>query len=156
MGQERELKFLVISDAWRQGAQGKRYTQGYLSTDKNRTVRVRVVEDTAFLTIKGLKTGDTASEYEYRIPLKDAKEMLENLCLHHQIEKTRYRVKYGGYVWEVDEFHGDNTGLVLVEVELQPGDELPDKPEWVGKEITQDPGYFNANLSQNPFSKWKI
>ena len=155
MGKERELKFLVVSNEWKQSSQGNRYLQGYLSADKNRTVRVRIVEDSAFLTIKGLKVGDTAPEYEYLIPVEDANEMLKTLCLNHPIEKTRYRVPHGDLIWEVDEFHGKNQGLVLAEIELQPGQEVNDKPEWVGEEVTKDPRYFNSSLAQNPYTTWK-
>jgi len=158
MGQEREKKFLVKSDAWRRDAFGEYIHQGYLSTDKHRTVRVRIKgkgkAQEGILTIKGLKVGDTAPEYEYSIPLKDARELLKKLSLDYPIEKTRYKIKHGGVVWEVDEFHGKNKGLVLAEVELAPRQKLKGKPEWAGKEVTRDPRYFNSYLSNRPFTTW--
>ncbi len=119
MANEIERKFLLKNDTWRGQDKGKRYRQGYLSTAKERTVRVRTAGDKGFLTVKGITVGASRPEYEYKIPLKDANEMLDQLCERPLIEKTRYRILHAGLVWEVDQFEGDNRGLVAVEVELK-------------------------------------
>lgn len=155
MGKEIERKFLVTGDAWRQLARGTLYRQGYLSTTKERTVRVRVIGDEGFLTIKGVSVGATRSEYEYKIPAKDANEMLAQLCEKPLIEKTRYKIVAGPVTWEVDEFCGDNQGLIVAEVELQDEGQRIDLPAWIGAEVTTDPRYFNANLIRHPFTKWQ-
>jgi adenylate cyclase len=154
MGKEIERKFRVSSDGFRQRQLGKRYRQAYLSTDKARTVRVRVVEDQAWLTIKGLTEGVTRAEFEYEIPLADAVTLLESICHQPVIDKTRYRIPHGEHVWEVDEFHGTNQGLVVAEIELTAEDEAFEKPDWLGPEVSGDPRYFNANLITHPFSEW--
>lgn len=154
MGTETERKFLVRSSAWKEGASGTLYRQGYLSTEKARTVRVRIAGDRGYLTIKGAAEGISRPEYEYEIPLADANELLDQLCLRPMIEKTRYRVEHGGLVWEVDEFAGENQGLVVAEVELETPDQLVRLPEWAGEEVTHDPRYLNANLVKSPFSTW--
>lgn len=154
MAQEIERKFLVKKDAWPKSGGGKRYRQGYLSTVKERTVRVRTVDGKGFITVKGISVGAARSEYEYKIPHADANEMLERLCQRPLIEKTRYRIPYGGLTWEVDEFEGENRGLVLAEVELPNQEQLVSIPEWVDQEVTQDARYFNNNLVLHPFSKW--
>lgn len=154
MGQEIERKFRVASDAYRESASGKRYRQAYLSTDKARTVRVRVVEDQAWLTIKGLTEGVTRAEFEYEIPVADAVTLLESLCQQPVIDKTRYRIPLGDHVWEVDEFHGVNQGLVVAEIELSSEDEPFEKPDWLGKEVSGDPRYFNSNLIAHPYQDW--
>ena len=153
MAQEIERKFLVQSEGWR-GAPGKTYRQGYLNRDMERTVRVRTVEDKAYLTIKGEPTGIARSEYEYEIPVRDADELLNTLCEKPLIEKVRYKIEYGGLVWEVDEFFGENAGLIMAEVELESEDQPFDKPDWIGQEVTDDARYYNANLSQHPFTAW--
>ena len=154
MATEIERKFLVVSDAWRAGAQGKLYRQGYLSTHKERTVRVRIAGDKAFLTIKGLSVGASRAEYEYAIPVKDAAEMLDNLCEKPLIEKTRYKIEHGGFTWEIDEFDGVNKGLIVAEVELPSEDTVFTKPAWVGDDVTEDRRYFNSNLIAKPFTTW--
>lgn len=154
MGLEIERKYLVANDNWRAGAHGVRYRQGYLSTRAERTVRVRTVGEQGFLTIKGLAQGVARREYEYAIPLGDANELLDNLCERPLIEKVRYKIPYGGLVWEVDEFEGENAGLILAEVELtSPTQEVP-LPDWAGQEVTQDTRYYNANLIAHPYSRW--
>ena len=153
MAKEIERKFLVAGDGWR-NQQGRRYRQAYLSTDKERTVRVRVVDDSAWLTIKGLTRGVTRAEFEYPIPLADAETLLEDLCLQPVIDKTRYLVPVGQHTWEVDEFHGVNEGLIVAEIELASEDEAFEKPDWLGEEVSGDPRYFNANLIAHPFSQW--
>jgi adenylate cyclase len=154
MAKEIERKFLVKSDAWRGQAGGKHYRQGYLNTVKERTVRVRTVGDQGFITIKGITVGATRSEYEYEIPLADANEMLDRLCERPLIEKTRYRITRGSVVWEIDEFEGENRGLIIAEVELKDEKQSISFPDWIGQEVTDDPRYFNANLVGCPYSKW--
>jgi CYTH domain-containing protein len=151
---EIERKFLVTSDAWRIGAEGKIYRQGYLSLDVDRTVRVRVAGDQGFLTVKGRSVGASRAEYEYPIPVAHAEEMLDRLCLRPLIEKTRYRVAHEGLVWEVDAFAGENAGLVVAEVELEAEDQVVALPPWVGREVTSDPRYANGSLVQRPFATW--
>ena len=154
MPREIERKFLVTSDAWRIDAQGKRYRQGYLSIDVDRTVRVRVAGDAGFLTVKGRSSGAARAEYEYPIPLAHAEEMLDRLCLRPLIEKTRYRIPHGGLVWEVDVFAGENAGLVVAEVEIEAEDQEVALPPWVGREVTGDHRYANASLVGRPFATW--
>ena len=154
MAKEIERKFLVSGEDWRALARGTRYRQGYLSTVKERTVRVRTIDDRAFLTVKGVSVGATRSEYEYEIPAADADEMLNALCEKPIIEKNRYKIPLGGITWEVDEFLGVNEGLIVAEVELQSEDQSFPKPTWIGEDVTDDPRYFNANLIARPFSTW--
>jgi adenylate cyclase len=154
MAKEIERKFLVRGNTWRGQDGGKRYRQGYLSTVKERTVRVRTTGDKGFITIKGESVGATRSEYEYEIPLADANEMLDRLCERPLIEKTRYRVSHEGLAWEIDEFEGDNRGLIMAEVEIKNETQSIKLPGWIGQEVTGDPRYFNANLVANPFSQW--
>ena len=152
MATEIERKFLVNGTDWR-AAEQTYYCQGYLNRDKHRTVRVRVAGNVAMLTVKGLTTGASREEYEYTIPVEDAKAMLK-LCDGPLVEKNRRVIAYGGLNWEVDEFLGDNEGLVVAEVELESETQAIDPPEWVGTEITDDPRYFNSNLSATPFKTW--
>ena len=154
MGKEIERKFLVKDNTWRGQDSGKRYRQGYLSTVKERTVRVRIAGDKGFLTVKGITVGASRSEYEYEIPMTDANEMLDRLCERPLIEKTRYRISHTGLVWEVDEFEGENRGLITAEVELKDELQSVTLPGWIGKEVTGDPRYFNANLVAKPFTTW--
>ena len=154
MAKEIERKYLVRDNAWRGQDSGKRYRQGYLSIVKERTVRVRTTGDKGFITIKGISVGATRSEYEYEIPLADAIEMLDRLCARPLIEKTRYRIPNEGLVWEIDEFEGENRGLIIAEVELKDETQSIKLPGWIGQEVTGDPRYFNANLVANPFSQW--
>lgn len=154
MGREIERKFLVKSDAWKAGAKGAVYRQGYLSSVKERVVRVRTVEDKGFLTIKGVTKGVSRSEFEYEISAEDAGIMLDGICEKPLIEKKRYKVPVGGLVFEVDEFFGENAGLVVAEVELQAEDQKIDLPAWVGDEVSGDPRYFNSNLIKHPFTRW--
>lgn len=153
MGQEIERKYLIKGDAWREGAVGTLFRQGYLNSAKERVVRARTMGEKAALTIKGIATGATRLEFEYEIPLADAQQLLE-LCEPPLIEKTRYKIPYQGLVWEIDEFHGANEGLIVAECELESEDQAIDKPDWVGEEVTGDPRYFNSNLITHPFSKW--
>jgi len=154
MAKEIERKFLVKGDAWRALAKGATYRQGYLNSAKERTVRVRIADGRAFLTIKGITVGATRSEYEYEIPLDDGKAMLDTLAEKPLIEKMRYKIPVGNVTWEIDEFLGENVGLIIAEVELKGADQTFDKPVWLGDEVTSDPRYFNANLIKNPFTRW--
>ncbi len=155
MGKEIERKFLVKSDEWKALAKGKYYRQGYLSTVKERVVRVRTIDDKGFLTIKGLTIGVSRSEFEYSIPAEDANIMLDNLCEKPIIEKYRAKVEYGGLIWEIDEFHGENEGLTVAEVELKDENQQIELPSWIGEEVSGDPRYFNSNLIANPYTKWE-
>ena len=154
MGLEIERKFLVIGTAWQTLAAGALTRQGYLSSAAERTVRVRIAGDQGFLTVKGKSHGLSRAEFEYAIPVEDAAAMLDRLCEKPLIEKTRYRVPFGAHTWEVDEFHGANAGLVVAEVELASADDEPALPPWVGREVSLDPRYFNANLVKRPFTTW--
>lgn len=151
--QEIERKFLVIAEKWKPKDSGTKIIQGYLSTDKERVVRVRIKGDKAFLTVKGMPKGITRTELEYEIEVKDAEIMLK-MCLDNPIVKTRYHESVGGLLWEVDIFHGVNNGLQLAEVELESELQKVDLPEWAGEEVSEDPRYFNAWLSKNPFRNW--
>lgn len=152
MAIEIERKFLVVGDAWRD-APPVFYSQGYLNRDKARTVRVRIAGEEAFLTIKGTSVGARRAEFEYPIPVWDARELLA-LCEQPLIEKNRRKVLHEGFVWEVDEFLGENLGLVVAEIELSAEDAVFAKPDWVGDEVTEDARYFNSNLSRVPFNCW--
>ncbi|HEY9604108.1 MAG TPA: CYTH domain-containing protein [Allocoleopsis sp.] len=154
MATEIERKFLVKGDEWRSLGTGTQYRQGYLSTKKGCTVRVRLVGEQGYLTIKGLTQGFSRAEYEYPIPVEDAQEMLDNLCDRPLIEKTRYKIALAGLIWEVDEFAGENQGLIIAEVELTDANQTVELPSWIGKEVSDDPRYYNANLTQHPFSYW--
>jgi CYTH domain-containing protein len=152
MATEIERKFLVKETPWREGT-GTRYSQGYLSREKERTVRVRIAGVKAFLTIKGISRGATRAEFEYGIPVADAEQLLK-LCDGPIIEKNRYVIEHAGSTWEVDEFLGDNAGLVVAEIELQTEDQQFDRPPWLGVEVTRDQRYFNSNLVTHPYVKW--
>lgn len=154
MAKEIERKFLVKGDAWRRLAEGTLYRQGYLNSVKERTVRIRTVGDRAFLTVKGITVGSTRVEYEYEIPVADCNAMLDGLAEQPIIEKKRYRIPFGGLVWEIDEFFGENLGLIVAEVELKSEDEVFARPDWLGDEVGHDPRYFNSNLIAHPFTKW--
>lgn len=153
MGQEIERKFLVTGAGWRTDAARDYLCQGYLCRDPERVVRVRLAGEIATLTIKGLSHGPVRAEYEYRIPVADAAELLA-MCEEPAIEKTRHRVSHQGMVWEVDEFHGRNEGLLLAECELADAAQDLQLPDWVGREVTDDVRYSNSNLAARPFCDW--
>ena len=153
MGREIERKFLVQGEAWKSLASGTAMRQGYLSTDPERVVRVRVEGERAALTIKSKAVGAIRGEWEYAIPKSDAEELL-TLCLRPLIEKSRYRIEHAGMLWEIDEFFGDNAGLVVAEIELQSEDQQFDKPHWIADEVTYDTRYFNSNLLRLPYTNW--
>ncbi len=155
MAKEIERKFLVVSDRWRQSAQGKVYCQGYIATAQvGQSVRVRIAGDQGYLTIKGPANGLTRAEFEYAIPLEDAREMLTTLCDRPFIEKIRYRLPLGKVIWEIDEFAGENAGLIVAEVELTSEDQAFERPDWLGKEVSGQPEYYNASLVKKPYSQW--
>ncbi|MGE5474079.1 MAG: CYTH domain-containing protein [Ignavibacteriales bacterium] len=155
MGKEIERKFLVSSDRYKEGANAAYFKQGYICSDINHVVRIRVNGQKAFITIKGELKGTARAEYEYSIPVNDALEMLETLCEKPLIEKTRFKVDYKGFLWEVDEFYGDNEGLIIAEIELKEENTEFPKPDWLGEEVTQDMRYYNSNLAKNPYRAWK-
>ena len=154
MGVEIERKFLLAGDAWRGLGQPVLLRQGYLSSARERVVRVRIEGEQAMLTIKGANVGATRGEWEYPIPLADAVELLDGLCEQPLIEKVRHRIEHAGMVWEVDEFLGANAGLIVAEIELASEDQPFEKPEWIGAEVSGDARYYNANLIRHPFSQW--
>ncbi len=155
MATEIERKFLVEGTAWRQLGQKYRIIQGFLSTHPERVVRVRLIENSAFLTIKGIAEASARKEFEYPIPAEDAEIILKEICESPLIEKVRYKIPIGNVIWEIDEFKGENEGLVLAEVELRDKDQKIELPEWIKEEVTGDPKYANANLVHYPYSKWR-
>ena len=152
MGIEIERKFLVVNDIYKTLAKPFHCLQGYISSDP--LIRIRIIADTAFITIKGINTGIRRSEYEYEIPILDAKNLLDEFCENPIIEKNRYKILIANTLWEVDEFLGDNLGLVVAEVELKDENDSFDKPDWIGEEVSYENKYFNHNLVNKPFSKW--
>jgi adenylate cyclase len=155
MGLEIERKFLVKKASWRDSVEEREpILQGYLAETGRATVRVRAKGDRGFLTIKGRTTGVTRSEFEYEIPIEDARTMLETLGSLPVIDKVRHRVRCGGHLWEVDVFAGENAGLVLAEIELGSEEESFELPDWAGAEVSDDPRYYNSNLARHPFSRW--
>lgn len=155
MGQEIERKYLVDKNKWNQidKPSGLLYRQGYLLTDPNKTIRVRQTTDKAFLTIKGLSIGATRPEYEYEIPFDEAEELLDNFSIS-ELSKIRYKILFDNKVWEVDEFLGDNIGLIVAEIELTSEDENFGIPAWVDKEVTGQEKYYNSNLTIEPYKNW--
>lgn len=156
MPTEIERKFLVSSDDWREveGIHSTPFRQGYLSLQPGRTVRVRIAGEQAYITIKGERTGLARAEFEYAIPIADANEMLDQLCERPLIEKTRYFVPHSGLTWEIDVFSGDNTGLIVAEIEFDDPHQTIPLPSWVGAEVTDDLRYYNSHLVKWPYSKW--
>lgn len=155
MATEIERKFLLCSDAWRdQVSRSTEIRQGYLCEPKTASVRVRLSGEKANLNIKSTTLGISRLEYEYPIPLDEAREMLDKLCGGKTVDKTRYEVKIGNHVWEIDEFVGRNAGLIVAEVELSAEDEAFEKPDWAGEEVSDDVRYYNVNLLENPYCDW--
>jgi adenylate cyclase len=156
VAREIERKFLVRGESWRAAAcAGTPYRQGYLSTVKERTVRVRLAGAKAYLTVKGVAVGATRDEFEYEIPVEDARHMLDVMC-EVAVEKTRWIVPNEGHDWEVDEFGGANAGLVVAEIELEDEAEAFARPPWVAEEVTHDPRYTNASLARAPWRGWGL
>lgn len=155
MVNEIERKFLVAGDFKSSSYKSIRITQAYLSSVPERTVRLRIKGDKGFITIKGIASASGASRYEWEkeVPVNEIKELLQ-LCEPGLIDKTRYLVKAGKHIFEIDEFYGENEGLVVAEVELASEDEKFEKPSWLGKEVTGEMKYYNAFLIKNPYIKW--
>ena len=154
MAKEIERKFLVKDDSFKSLAIPELFIQGYICTEPERTVRVRVEGENGKLTIKGKNKGITRDEFEYSIPLSDAKALIRDFCHKGVIEKLRYKIKHNDLLWEVDQYKGDNEGLVIAEVELTSEDQHIVRPQWIGEEVSGDARYFNSNLSLHPFLKW--
>jgi len=155
MAVEIERKFLVINDKWRENILSEStIKQGYIANQENATVRIRVARDSAWLNIKGSTQGIRRAEFEYPIPLEDAEAMLQEVAQQPYIAKTRYKVKCGDHIWDLDLFDGENRGLVMAEVELNDEQESFEMPEWAGEEVSGDPRYYNASLVKHPYTVW--
>lgn len=154
MIKEIERKFLVTGDGWRKSTQGEHISQAYLGRGKNCVFRVRTRGERAMLGIKGKRKNISADEFEYEIPLTDAHRLIENYADYSIIEKKRYLVEHAGHIWEVDEFFGENEGLIIAEIELASEDEFFSRPGWIGEEVSLDSRYANFNLAQNPYKNW--
>lgn len=155
MAIEIEKKYLVTNNQFKETVDSALFRQGYLSVEAERTVRVRSYNGKGFLTVKGINHSCSREEYEYEIPEQDANSMLDSLCVQPIIEKKRYFVTYEGLEWVVDEFLGENQGLVVAEIELESEQQKFKKPDWIGKEVTSDIRYYNSNLVNNPYKGWK-
>ncbi|MBL4852585.1 MAG: CYTH domain-containing protein [Gammaproteobacteria bacterium] len=155
MAQEIERKFLIKNDDWRANADsGVEMVQGYLQSGEKSSIRVRLTGDKAWLNIKSATLSISRSEYEYTIPLADAKEILLSLCGQSLINKTRYHVDIGHHTWEVDVFAGDNLGLIVAEIELSAENEAFEMPAWAGEEVSHDARYYNVCLAKQPYKDW--
>ena len=155
MAVEIEHKFLVRDERWRREVERSvRMRQGYLTSDARYSVRVRVAGDQGYLNVKSGTLGIQRSEYEYLIPLAEAEEILDTLCEQPLLEKTRHFVRFGGHLWEIDEFEGDNAGLIVAEVELSRIDEPFDQPDWLGADVSHDIRYYNSQLARHPYRTW--
>jgi len=155
MAIEIERTFLLRDDSWRvQADAGVHYSQGYLSSDPQQCIRVRLAGDRAWLGIKKATSMLRRLEYDYPIPVEDAAELLKEICDDNRIDKTRYRVQHAGHVWEVDVFEGANSGLVVAEIELNDEQETFARPPWLGEEVSHDPRYYNMNLARIPYTQW--
>lgn len=155
MGVEIERKFLVNKEKWNllDKPDEQFYRQGYLSTDPNKTIRVRQTDTNGYLTIKGLSVGASRPEFEYEIPINDAEQLLDKFSTS-SLTKIRYKIVFRNKVWEVDEFLGDNLGLIVAEIELTSEGEQFELPDWLETEVTGEEKYYNSNLSTNPFKNW--
>lgn len=155
MAQEIERKFLVTGDGWRsQLIRSEHYRQAYLASNEHCSVRVRTCGDHAWLNIKSATPGVSRQEFEYSIPATDGEQILRTLCTGAGIDKMRHFVRYGDHLWEIDEFRGENAPLIVAEIELGEIGESFDRPDWLGREVTDDPRYYNASLSAYPYSQW--
>ena len=154
MAIEIERKFLVKEAPFQLAKKSVQIKQGYLINDHDKVVRIRKQGTVYFLGIKGKATGLSRLEYEFMIPQKDAEEIQKHFCKNLIIHKTRHYIQFKGHTWEVDEFHDQNRGLVVAEIELNSEDEIFHRPEWIGEEVSKDERYYNMNLTTNPFSKW--
>lgn len=161
MGIEIERKFLVAGDAWREAAHDVvPMAQGYINDsaamergEQKASVRVRIQGSEAYLNLKSRELGHTRQEFDYPIPVEDARALLA-LCVGGRIDKRRHLVRHAGHLWEVDEFLGDNAGLVVAEIELDHADEAFERPGWLGAEVTDDPRYYNLALASHPYRSW--
>lgn len=155
MSTEIERKFLIKNNSWKNEAdQGTEYSQGYLVGSKDASVRVRIQGEKAYINIKSATIDITRQEFEYEIPLDEAKQMLATLCEKPLISKTRHLLSHDKHVWEIDVFKGDNKGLIVAEIELSAVDEAFDKPSWLGLEVSDDKRYYNVCLVSHPFKDW--
>ncbi len=154
--QEIERKFLVTNQTWKENVIGIEYYQGYFISDERVSVRVRIEGVVAKLTIKGKSAPNSISrpEFEYEIPVSDAEFLLEKLCLPGKVRKIRYKKQIENHIWEIDEFLEENKGLIIAEIELSTEDEVFEKPEWIGEEVSYDKKYTNGSLSRNPYKNW--
>jgi adenylate cyclase len=156
MAREIERKFLLTHDGWRGlVTHSVDMRQGYMSSAPEVSVRVRIAGPDAFLNFKGATLGVARHEFEYPIPLEDAAEMLELFCGERVLTKTRHHVPFAGEVWEIDEFHGANAGLIVAELELEREDSVFERPDWIGEEVSDDPRYYNVCLVEQPWSRWR-
>jgi adenylate cyclase len=155
MALEIERKYLIHQEQWDNfpKPEGQLYRQGYILKNPDKTIRVRIIDTTAYLTIKGISVGATRTEFEYEIPKEDAIELLDNFAVS-ELSKIRYKILYIDKLWEVDVFLGDNEGLIVAEIELLSEEESFEIPEWIRTEVTGDVRYYNSNLSANPFKNW--
>ena len=155
MAIEIESKFLVTSSSFKELAEAHTIKQGYICSEEDRVVRVRVYDQKAYITIKNATVGFARNEFEYPIPVSDAELMLNCVCQQPIIDKTRYVLNYQGHVWEVDECHGGDEGLIVAEIELERADETFELPPFVGSEVTNDSRYYNACLFKHPYTSWE-
>ena len=155
MATEIERKFLILNQDWQEYTKSELHiVQGYLATNEFSSTRIRIQNDKANINIKSATLGITRTEFEYSIPVGDARLMLEDLCIKPVIEKTRFTVEHMGHTWEIDVFSGDNEGLIVAEIELSSPDEAFEKPSWIGEEVSNDARYYNACLVNNPYKNW--
>lgn len=157
MSIEIERKYLIKNDKWRKHVKEDQHiTQGYIKT-ADATVRIRCYKDnrSAVITVKGKRDGISRLEFEYQIPYADAREMQDKLCQARLVEKTRHLIEYDGMIWELDEFHGDNEGLFVAEIELASEEQAYKLPKWVGKDVSYENRYRNSRLCINPYKDWK-
>ncbi len=153
---EIERKFLLLDDSWREGiGNSVKIVQGYLANTERGSIRVRLQGEQASLNIKSMTIGVSRTEFEYAIPLSDARDILKNLCMRPAIEKIRYYVSQAPHTWEIDVFEGDNQGLVMAEIELSHAEETFTRPAWLGEEVSNDERYYNVSLVKHPFKDWK-
>lgn len=156
MATEIEHKFLLATDSWRaQVSRSEHFVQGYLTSAPESSIRIRICGQQAWLNIKSATIGKQRLEFEYAIPLPDAEQIVANLCRKPLVEKIRHFIECAGHTWEIDEFSGDNAGLIVAEIELSAADETFPKPEWLGEEVTHELRYYNNNLVLHPYNTWK-
>ena len=155
MATEIERKFLILNQDWQEYTKSELHiVQGYLATNEFSSTRIRIQNDKANINIKSATLGITRTEFEYSIPVDDARLMLDDLCIKPVIEKTRFTVEHMNHTWEIDVFSGDNEGLIVAEIELSSPDEAFEKPSWIGEEVSNDARYYNACLVNNPYKNW--